>query len=115
MSAWNTQQTCFAPSHRRHNHRTTGEKVDVSGELPCLMNDNDPVAVRWMLDFDLTGLNNVEVDICLTGPKDNLAINVAASSCHGLNHRNFCAGKLGECGFFFNMSHSVVLSRQVIG
>ena len=78
LAARNAQQTRLAPRHAGHNHRTAGEKVDVSGELPGLMSDDHPVAVRRILDFDLAGFNNIQIDIRLTGSKDGLAIGVLA-------------------------------------
>ena len=75
-----TPAGAFLPvATRSHNHRTTGEKVDVSGELPRLMNDDDPLAVPRIADFDLTAFHDVQIDIRLTGPKDRLAVRVLAA------------------------------------
>ena len=104
MAARNAEQTRCAPRHGGHNHRTTGEKVDVSGELPGLVNDDHPLAVRRISDFDLTVFNNVQIDFRLTGPEDGLAVGVVASRRQGPDETDLCAGQAGKCRVL-NLSH----------
>ena len=58
MAAWHAPDTRIAPSHRGHNHRTTGQEVDVAGELARVMGDNHPIAIGRIEDIDLSGFND---------------------------------------------------------
>jgi len=79
------------------------------------MNHDNPVAIPRMLDLDLAGFNNVQIDVCLTGTKDGLTIGVVASGTQRLNHREFCAGKSGKRDlFYFYLSHSALLDAATI-
>ena len=59
-----------------HNHRTAGQEVDVAGELARLMGDNHPIAVGRIEDVDLSGFDDEQIDVGLTGAKDRFAIRV---------------------------------------
>ncbi len=76
MAAGHAPNTRLAPSHPGHNHRTTGQQVDVAGELARFMGDKHPIAVGWIEDVDQSGFNDEEVDIGLTGAKNGFTINV---------------------------------------
>ena len=76
MAARHAPNTRLAPSHRGHNHRTTGQKVDVAGKLARFMGDNHPIAVGRIEDVDLSGFDDEQIDIGLTGAKDGFTIGV---------------------------------------
>ena len=88
MTARHSPNTRLAPCHRGHNHRTTGQQVDVAGELARIMADNQPIAVGRIEDVDLSGFNDVQIDIGLAGAKDGFAIGVVVSRRQGLEDRD---------------------------
>jgi hypothetical protein len=69
------------------------------------MNDDHPVIVPRIADFDLTVFYNIQIDIRLTGPEDCLTIGVVTGDTQGLNHRDFCVGKSGKRDVFY-LNHS---------
>ena len=104
LAGGNAEHPRGAPRQGSHDDRTTGEKVDVAGELARLMNHDYPPAVRRVLDLDLTAFNNHQIDIRLAGPKDGLAIGVIACYRQRLDERNFDAGQSGK-RHILNRSH----------
>ena len=49
----------MTPPHGGYDDGTSGEEIDVSGELPGIVNDDHPLAVGRIADLDLAGFNNV--------------------------------------------------------
>ena len=54
------------------------------------MSDDQAVAVRRIVDLDLTGFNNVQIDVGLARPKNGFTVRVLASRC-----QRFDEGELG--------------------
>ena len=78
LAAGDAEDARLAPRHGGHDDGTAGENVDVAGKLARLVDVDHPLAVRRVLDLDLAGFHNHQIDIRLTGPKDGLAIGVVA-------------------------------------
>ena len=53
------------------------------------MNDDHPLAVGRILDFDLTGLDDEQSMSALTGPKDDFAVRVVAGRRERLDESDF--------------------------
>src|SRR5262249_4517390 len=62
----------------RHDHRPTGQYVDVSGEVARFVYRDQAAAVRGVANLHPAGLDNVQIDSRLTGPKDGVAVGVVA-------------------------------------
>src|SRR5581483_11665286 len=58
-------------------------------------------------DLRPAGFDDVQVDVRLTGPKDDVAVGVAAGPGQGLDDRQLGAGEAGEGGLF-RLSHCVI-------
>src|SRR5947209_6051956 len=64
------------------------------------MDDDDSMAIGRILDFDMAGLDDVQVDIRLAGVKDGLTVGIIADSCQRSDLREFGLGQLGKRDFF---------------
>src|SRR4029077_17798742 len=82
--------TRLAPSHPGDNYRPAGQEIDVAGELTRFMSGNHAIVVRRIEDVDLSGFNDEEIDIGLTGAKDGFTIVVVAG-----RRQRFEDGELG--------------------
>lgn len=94
MAAWHAPDTRLAPSHPRHNHRTTGQEVDVARKLAWVMRDNHPVPIGRIENVDLPGFYDEKVDFGLTRTKDNFTIRVIVSRRQRLENCNLCRRQL---------------------
>ena len=100
MAAGDAQQVRLAPRNAGREHRAAGEQVDVSGKLTGLMNDDQPIMVPGISDFDLAVFHHVQIDIRLAGPEDRLAVGVVAGGAERLDQRDFRTGKPGKGDVF---------------
>lgn len=90
MAARHAPDTRLAASHRRYNDRTAGQEVDVARELAGFMADNQPIAVGRIEDVDLSGFNDEQIDIGLTGAKDDFTVGVVVRRRQRLKQRDLC-------------------------
>ena len=82
MAARHCADASHALRHRGHNHRTTGQKVDVAGKLARIVGDDHlmpSVGLRMSIWPDST----TKIDIGLAGAKDRFAIRVVVGVASG--------------------------------
>src|SRR6185369_12474310 len=58
----------------RHDHRPPGQHVDVPGEVARLVDRDQTAAFRRVADLQPAGFDDVQVDVRLTGPEDDIAV-----------------------------------------
>ncbi len=91
----------------RHDHRPAGQYVDVPGEVARFVDRDHTAAVRRVANLHPAGLDDVQVDVRLTGPKNDVAVGVVASLGQGFDERQLGAGEAREGGLF-RRSHGVI-------
>jgi hypothetical protein len=95
------------PRDGRHDHRPAGQYVDVPGEVARLVYRDQTVAVCRVADLHPAGFDDVQVDVRLTGPEDDVAVGVVARPGQGLDEGQLGAGEAREGGLF-RLSHGAI-------
>jgi hypothetical protein len=65
------------------------------------------VAVGWVANLHPAGFDNIQIDVRLTGPKNDVAVGVVARPCQGFDERQLGAGEARKGGLF-RLSHCVI-------
>ncbi len=89
LAARNAEQARLAARDAGDNHGPAGKQIDVAGEVPRLVNCDDLMAVRRILNFDLAGFDDEQANIRVAGAKHNVAVGVFARSCQGSDQVDF--------------------------
>src|SRR5256885_1952628 len=87
-----------------HDHRPARQYVDVPGEVARFVYRDHTLAAGWVANLHPAGLDNVQIDVRLTGPKNDVAVGVVARPCQVLDERQFGAGEARKGGLF-RLSH----------
>ena len=99
MAAGNAKDARWSARDGRHDHRPSGEKIDVSGELARLVRRHEPIAVGRIQDVDQAGFDDAQIQIHLPGAKDGFAVGIVANGCQRREHRDFRGRQPGKRGF----------------
>ena len=91
----------------RHDHRPAGQYVDVPGEVARFVDHDHTVAVGRVANLHPAGFDDVQIDVRLTGPKNDVAVGVVARLGQGFDERQLGAGEARKGGLF-RLSHGVI-------
>src|SRR5258708_1293893 len=110
MTAWNAQHARLATGHAGDDEGTTGQNIDVAGKLARVMSDDGLGGIRRILDFDVAGFDDEQIEIGLASLEHDLAIRVIAGRSHGFDLLDFRGGQTGKRSFFCGC-HSAILNE----
>src|SRR5262249_27039392 len=91
----------------RHDPRPAGQYVGVAGEVARFVYRDQTVAVCWVANLHPAGFDNVQIDVRLTGPKNDVAVGVVARLCQGFDERQLGVGEARKGGLF-RLSHGAI-------
>ena len=76
--------------------RTLGEEVDVAGESAGVVGGDDAVVIRGVLDFNVSGFDDEEVEGCLSGAENRGVVGEVDGGAERAERFDFFGGKGGE-------------------
>jgi len=107
LAVRDTEQSRRPLRDGRDDHRPAGQDVDVPGEVARFVDRDQTVGVGRVADLQPAGFDHEQVDVRLTGPKNDIAVGVVARLGQGFDERQLGAGEAREGGLF-RLSHGVI-------